>query len=803
MVGGKLGAVAWAVVQVLWLTTATHAQDADTDVTFDASIAFEEEYRDNIFSTTNNTESDLITRVAPRAELGVTGEGFDVRLLGSLEAAHYADFEDEDYLDAQVGASGTFDATSDVTLFGGAEHAWAHEQRDSPDDANGIEPTLFRRAGAHAGFEYAPGTLSTRFGVNFNDFDFDSTKTSLGSLDNDDRDRLMSEAGGRITRTLEDGTGLFVQGAYDRRDYRSNDAVRRDSDGFNAAIGVSGTISQVTGEILAGVISQDYDDPGLEDVTTFDVGAALTWRPAPLTRVRFSLDRSLEETTVSETDGGVTTFASGYVSTSGGARVSHRVAPQVTLGASIGYDVNRYSGIDRTDYLGSIGVDARYYFLPHLYLGAGFRHVERNSNVAGADYDSNAVTLRLGAQMQPEYSEGAPLALDTDGGFYVGTFVSHSSLVTAIDGPRGRNGSNVADFGDTGFGGGILGGYQTAVNSVRLGLEADVDFSTTEWTHNGGRTFSVRKRDEVGVSALAGYDLMNGSFAFVRAGVVSARFDNEYARGTASNNFDERELGLRAGVGLEVPLTESLSGRVEYALTSYDDYNAGSGAPADGADNFSSVQGSARLGLVYHFGAQATASEEQEPVDFGGAYLGAQGGYSSLVSDNVGARSNFTLDASRSGHGAELGVLAGYGETFGDFYVGGELDAAISSANWNIERDPTGRVYSVEKNHTLGAALRLGYVLNDTVLLYARGGPVVTQFENDYATGGSEVSTTENQAGLRLGGGIEVGVSENLRLQLDYSHTTYDSYDVVYGNGQRDSFDNSETLFRAGVLYSF
>jgi hypothetical protein len=169
-----------------------------------------------------------------------------------------------------------------------AEHAWDHEDRDSPDDVNGLIPTDYRRLGGWAGFDAEYGTNSARVGINFNQFDFDDVEGTSGNLG-------------------------------------------RDSEGFAFAIGLDGTYGALSGEVLVGFLMQDYADPGLEDVATFDIGAALKWTPAPLTRMRLSVDRSIEESTLSM--GGVP--ASSYTATSLRVRAAHRVAKQVSIGADI------------------------------------------------------------------------------------------------------------------------------------------------------------------------------------------------------------------------------------------------------------------------------------------------------------------------------------------------------------------------------------------------------------------------------------------------------------------------------------
>ena len=237
---------------------------------------------------------------------------------------------------------------------------------------------------------------------------------------------------------------------------------------------------------------------------------------------------------------------------------------------------------------------------------------------------------------------------------------------------------------------------------------------------------------------------------------------------------------------------------MEYLVTAYEDYDV---APNNTADNFSNAENLARVGIGYRFNpAPHTAPR---PVDFSGPYIGLQAGHGALTSDNSGPRSGgVILMANRAGQGVTGGIFAGYGHTFGPIYLGAEIEAELSSTNWNIERELTGRIYSVEKKQSYGASVRLGYVLNDAFLVYGRAGAVRTQFNTDYEVGANYVTPENTQSGTRYGGGIETAAGENLRLRFDYTYTDYGDYLVDY-NSNIDRFKNTENLFRIGASYAF
>ena len=98
--------------------------------------------------------------------------------------------------------------------------------------------------------------------------------------------------------------------------------------------------------------------------------------------------------------------------------------------------------------------------------------------------------------------------------------------------------------------------------------------------------------------------------------------------------------------------------------------------------------------------------------------------------------------------------------------------------------------------------MRLGYIVNDSVLIYGRAGVVNGWFDTDYTVGGSTVSQRNSEPGIRFGGGVEFAIAEALNLRLDYTQTDYSSYSVATTAGS-DKFDNSENLFRVGLSRQF
>ena len=109
-------------------------------------------YDDNIFATPPRTEEDdYIMIVSPSALIKSQWSKHELSLGAGADIGRYATNSDEDYEDYWVEADGRYDFAARSNVFGGTRFIRDHEDRASPDDVNGVEPTTFDEYGGHAG----------------------------------------------------------------------------------------------------------------------------------------------------------------------------------------------------------------------------------------------------------------------------------------------------------------------------------------------------------------------------------------------------------------------------------------------------------------------------------------------------------------------------------------------------------------------------------------------------------------------------------------------------------------------------
>jgi opacity protein-like surface antigen len=204
---------------------------------------------------------------------------------------------------------------------------------------------------------------------------------------------------------------------------------------------------------------------------------------------------------------------------------------------------------------------------------------------------------------------------------------------------------------------------------------------------------------------------------------------------------------------------------------------------------------------------------------FDGAYIGIAGALGltkpQLSSDN---KIDVWTDSTKTtklveinghhGHGSYskysfgVPIFAGYGKTFGRYYVGGELGASyfvnskmhdsytysVTPMNPGATHDPRGK-FEVRNPVSLNAVLRLGYSFPDRFMLYALVGLDYSQFKvtntmsDHYVDADIDHNFTITDKfnkwlpAIMTGIGGEMAINDHLSLRLQYTFAFYDSYE--------------------------
>lgn len=224
-------------------------------------------FDDNVYAQRNDKVSDGLWIISPEIGLTLEGEVVDLKLYSDAEIGRYWSESSEDYDDAELGASASFDLGEEREIFAGASYAWEHEDRSSPDAVNGLEPQQYTNPRAHLGYAATYAPYEVRLGGTFERLDFDDVNAIPQPIDGDLRDRDLYTGGLRVGKAVSERWQVFGQGYADFRNYDQEinaGGQDRDSEGGTLAAGLRYRVGKsMDFEVLGGLMYQSYDDLAL------------------------------------------------------------------------------------------------------------------------------------------------------------------------------------------------------------------------------------------------------------------------------------------------------------------------------------------------------------------------------------------------------------------------------------------------------------------------------------------------------------------------------------------------------------
>jgi hypothetical protein len=355
-----------------------------------------ENYNDNIFASETDRISDFITTINPSVDLRSNWNSNSLSLHADLASAIYASNTAEDNTNYNLYGNGTIDVTRNFQLFGDAGYSQLHEDRASPDNPGGIEPTQYHLFTVTAGGRTQLDRFSLEQEMELDRYVYQNVPSTTGGIiDNTDRDHDETTTSVKVGYEIMPQRTVFMRAAYNWRRYDTVpdvNGIDRNSDGYNIVVGANYDLTGIMfAELFAGYMSQSYDDPTLPPVSGPSLGGTLIWNVTRLTTITGSLSREISETTIDD--------ASGFISIDTSLRVDHELLRNLPVNAQIGYSNDQYEGVDRDDNYYSAGVGLEYRLNRYVSLTGGYAYRQRNSNAADSSFYENDVFVELGTHM--------------------------------------------------------------------------------------------------------------------------------------------------------------------------------------------------------------------------------------------------------------------------------------------------------------------------------------------------------------------------------------------------------------------
>lgn len=188
------------------------------------------------------------------------------------------------------------------------------------------------------------------------------------------------------------GVSVIARGTVDRINYTlSADSplqpgnLDRDSSGVRLEAGFRFELTSLLyGEVRGGYFKRSYSDARLQDTSGVSFGGELLWNASPLTSLRISADRRVEEA--------ASTTIAGNLTTDLQASVDHELRANLVLSANVRHVNILPLGDLRASNELYAGAGARMWVSRQLSLRLRYRYADRNSPIAGRSFTENLAT---------------------------------------------------------------------------------------------------------------------------------------------------------------------------------------------------------------------------------------------------------------------------------------------------------------------------------------------------------------------------------------------------------------------------
>jgi hypothetical protein len=313
----------------------------------------------------------------------------------------YTDYPNNDYqpsLNApylNAKADGRLDVTRTTQIQLEARTIVSTDNPGSPNITAGLETLpIDTTVGGTLGAAHEFGRLDVSLKGTFDRSMYSSAQLTDGETADFDYRNFDQYAGIlRVGYEIDPGLTPFVEFDADTRVHDQSTDIfgeDRDSDGTSAKLGATlNFANSLTGEIAAGYMKRDYQDPTLPDIAGPTLDGSLTWQATALTTAKLTATSIVTESTVE----GV----SGEFSRSVTAEVDHALRTWLIANAQLGYEYDQYVGLGRNDNHFFTAAGLTYNMNRDLQLRGEVREDWLNSNVSGVAYTATTflLTMRL------------------------------------------------------------------------------------------------------------------------------------------------------------------------------------------------------------------------------------------------------------------------------------------------------------------------------------------------------------------------------------------------------------------------
>ena len=341
---------------------------------------------DNLFLSNTNETSTPFYVINPGLRLNARDANKVFQLGYNIQAGHYSDSEDDDYVDHTLRAQ--FDVAFDRRNFLrlGYEYLRGHDPRGHTDRPPAGEPDRFSHSVPSLTYAFgtpgAAGRLEA-YASGARKRYLNNRETTAAS------DRDAPEVGGVFYWRVAPKTHALFEARRTELDYKSQASNLSGSEvRYYGGLSWEATAA-TTGTIKLGRLEKRFDR-GHPDYSDLGWEAVVSWLPRSYSRLDLYGARTPIEST------GLGSFILAQVA---GVSWNHAWSSTLSTALDARYQKDYYQDFPRTDETVAVGLKVGYRIRRWLTLGFEYTHTQRDSNQRVYEYDKNFYLLSAAASM--------------------------------------------------------------------------------------------------------------------------------------------------------------------------------------------------------------------------------------------------------------------------------------------------------------------------------------------------------------------------------------------------------------------
>ncbi|HVZ29393.1 MAG TPA: outer membrane beta-barrel protein [Asticcacaulis sp.] len=335
---------------------------------------------DNVFYDDAKKKSDVVLEVTPSVEVASDWSRNALAFGISSAIDQYGSATTENATSWNAHASGRYDISSHVNVFGNLSHDDGVLSRSDPlASTNSAKPTKRQFDNITTGFTLVGNRLRLIAQTSQREETYHDVLDNVGGTIPEHLRNLTTYTGSvRVDYALSPNVSVYVNGELNRRKYDDFNQARFNAKGSILSVGTSFDLDKLArGEIEVGSVNQTQKyQPALGKQTSTYVNGKVEWYPTEITTVTFNAGTNF-------TDAGLSGAPTALV-TRAGVNVDHELLRNLILSAGLNGEKYAFKGLDRTDTRQRLSFAANYFLSRRVVLNASFNHDQLKSRGAAA-----------------------------------------------------------------------------------------------------------------------------------------------------------------------------------------------------------------------------------------------------------------------------------------------------------------------------------------------------------------------------------------------------------------------------------